>query len=482
MRVAIVHYHLRRGGVTRVIETAVAALADNAETVVLGGEPYGGDALPAVTVVDGLGYRDTPDAPDDDGPALGQRMLAAAADSLGGPPDLWHIHNHSLGKNVIFPAALRWLLANGARVLLQVHDFAEDGRPANYRAQRAVVPDAAAFARALYPAAPQIHYATLNERDNTVLAGAGVPSERRHLLPNAVSVPAFAGRETARPFGEAHRYFLYPTRGIRRKNLGEMVLLAAAARAAAPDTAYGATLAPDNPVWRPVYDAWVACARQHRLPVAFGLGEHHDFAGLVRGAEAIVTTSVAEGFGLAYLEPFLFGKDITGRDLPEITRGFTARGISLDSLYTALPAALIAGEERAFRDALAAALPALYKAYDRPLPENAVRQAFDASRCEAGFDFGRLNEDIQRSVIARVAADGPEEALVKRLPRARPPEALRRNRDIVAEEFGPSRYGETLLAAYQRLLAAEPAEPDAHDADAVLAAFLDPARFNLLRS
>ena len=480
MRVAIVHYHLRRGGVTRVIETAATALAGRAECVVLGGEPYAGDALGKTAVVEGLGYCDAAGAPDN-GPALGRRMLAAATEALGGAPDLWHIHNHSLGKNVLFPAALRWLLDNGARTLLQIHDFAEDGRPANYRRQRTAFPDPDAFDHALYPAAPQIHYAVLNERDDTVLADAGVPAECRHLLPNAVSVPGLAGRETARPF-DRRRYFLYPTRGIRRKNMGELVLLAAAARAAAPDTAFGATLAPDNPVWRPVYDSWVALAQKLALPIAFGLGDRYDFAALIRGAEALVTTSVAEGFGLAFLEPFLFGKDIAGRDLPEITQGFKARGVSLEPLYGTLPVTLASGEEHALRDEIGRALPATFAAYGQSVPKGAAERAFEAGRCDGGFDFGRLNESIQRKVIERVIADGPEGALVERLPKARPPDVIRRNRDTVAAEFGPSRYGETLLSAYRAVLAADAAGPGAHDARAVLRAFLDPARFNLLRS
>ena len=480
MRVAIVHYHLRRGGVTRVIETAVAALVGRAECIVLGGEPYEGADLAATVVVDGLGYRDAPDTTDD-GPVLGKRMLSAAQSAFGGPPDLWHIHNHSLGKNVTFPATLRWLLDNGARVLLQIHDFAEDGRPANYRAQRAVLPDAEAFARALYPAAPQIHYATLNERDDAVLGAAGIQSAQRHLLPNAVSVPDLSGRETARPF-DGRRYFLYPTRGIRRKNMGELVLLAAAARAAAPGTAFGATLAPDNPVWRPVYESWVAFARKLALPLTFGLGRHYDFPALIRGAEALVTTSVAEGFGLAFLEPFLFGKDITGRDLPEITPGFKAQGVSLDALYGALPVTLTQNEERSLRRVIAGALPTAFAAYGRPVPDGAAERAFEAAGCADGFDFGRLNEDIQRKVIDRVAADGPGDSLVERLPKARPPQIVHRNRDAVAAEFGPSRYGETLLAAYRSVLTSDTAEPGAHDASAVLDAFLDPARFNLLRT
>ena len=60
LRVAIVHYHLRPGGVTRVIENAAASLADGEiETVVLTGETYNGRRLTRVRTVEGLGYDDS---------------------------------------------------------------------------------------------------------------------------------------------------------------------------------------------------------------------------------------------------------------------------------------------------------------------------------------------------------------------------------------------------------------------------------------
>ena len=39
----------------------------------------------------------------------------------------------------------------------------------------------------------------------------------------------------------------------------------------------------------------------------------NDFAALLASAHALVTTSVAEGFGLAFLEPWLMGRPLAGR-------------------------------------------------------------------------------------------------------------------------------------------------------------------------
>ena len=96
--VIIAHYHLRRGGVTRVIETASACLREaGIDHLVLSGEPYDGSADLPVRVIDGLGYLADPGTLT--AVTLADRLRHAAADVFGETPPLWHIHNHSLGKN-----------------------------------------------------------------------------------------------------------------------------------------------------------------------------------------------------------------------------------------------------------------------------------------------------------------------------------------------------------------------------------------------
>ena len=57
---------------------------------------------------------------------------------------------------------------------------------------------------------------------------------------------------------------------------------------------------------------------------------------MVAHAEAIVSTSIAEGFGLGFLEPWTFGKGLCGRNIPEITKDFENLGINLQNLYSRL--------------------------------------------------------------------------------------------------------------------------------------------------
>ncbi|HEX7261446.1 MAG TPA: hypothetical protein VF258_06490, partial [Luteolibacter sp.] len=124
MRVAIVHYHLDPGGVTRVIEAASRALgAAGIEHVILVG---GGDEarMPEefpVRRIAGLGYLTAPG--DLTAEKLADTMIATATEALGGAPDVWHFHNHSLGKNRLLPDVVARLADAGERLVLQIHDL-----------------------------------------------------------------------------------------------------------------------------------------------------------------------------------------------------------------------------------------------------------------------------------------------------------------------------------------------------------------------
>ncbi|KAF0092932.1 MAG: hypothetical protein E1N59_3330 [Puniceicoccaceae bacterium 5H] len=485
MRIAQVHYHLKRGGVTRVVENAAAALQDSGvQMVALCGEPYEGNALPAVQVVEGLAYQNDFSAVD---PAdLARRMQQAAREALGGEPDVWHIHNHSLGKNVAFLEVLHRLLEDGAKVLLQLHDFAEDGRPANYRRQAETYDknrELGHLGDRLYPAGPQVHYAVLNGRDYGYLQRMGVPDERLHLLPNPVSVPDLEAEPQGKtPFPDAKQVFIYPTRAIRRKNVGEFLLLSLLA---SPGSLFALTLSPDNPEWQPIYERWVSFAQSQHLPVEFAVGEREDFtfAGLIHRADALVTTSVAEGFGLAFLEPYLFGKGVVGRDLPAITQDFKDHDIAFPGLYERIDVPLGMVGEGPLRIQLEKELKSYFSAYGHRAPKDAVDRTMEAAVRNKRVDFGVLNEPFQERVI-QLLRDNPTQAADLNRPELKPvdPAVVKRNQELITEHYSLPAYGKRLQGIYDALNRADCGEIGAHDAAALLSAFLDPARFTLLRA
>lgn len=474
--IAIVHYHLRRGGVTRVVQTALDALKPHGcSVVVLCGEQPDEPLDAEVRVVDELAYDGKPG----ESPAeLAERLLSTAGEALRDRPDVWHVHNHSLGKNLALPAAVHALASRGENLLLQIHDFAEDGRPENYRTLR----DGLArlgldLSPTLYPDLPNVHFAVLNSRDRRFLQQAGAPDDRLHLLPNAVRVSPL---RLAPPPNV--RRFLYPTRAIRRKNLGEFLLHAALARG---NEQFGVTLAPQNPAARPVYDAWVDLAGELSLPVEFEVGTKVDrLEEAMARADAAATTSVAEGFGLAFLEPWLMGRPVLGRDLPDITADARDAGLDLLDLYHRIDVPLDFLDTGELRDTLRRELASSFNAYGRELAAHDVDTAFDAFCRDGMVDFGRLNEDLQTPVLRRLRDDGQHcdrlrQAMLDRLDFDA--DRIRRNRDVIAEHYGLEQYGKRLIDIYAGLVEGQGTR-QAVDADRILDAFLDPSRFNLLRT
>ena len=97
MRIAIVHYHLQRGGVTRAIEHIVKALSlYDISPVVLTGLPPVNSRIPNCRIIPGLQYEAI--RPKISAKELANIMVKSAGEALGGPPDIWHFHNHSPGQ------------------------------------------------------------------------------------------------------------------------------------------------------------------------------------------------------------------------------------------------------------------------------------------------------------------------------------------------------------------------------------------------
>ncbi|MCW1886429.1 hypothetical protein OKA04_16950 [Luteolibacter flavescens] len=483
--VAIVHYHLRHGGVTRVIHTASACLGQlGIPHVILSGEPDESGAGLPVRVIDGLGY-----CTEGGGPDAGEivcQMQAAVIDELGPGPVVWHFHNHSLGRNTVIADVVARLARTGEAMVLQLHDLAEDGRPMNY--------PLVADAPLLYPHSPRIRLAFLNSRDRERFHAAGLPKERSVLLANPVTAPAAMTPPSAKP---DRALVLYPVRGIRRKNLGELFLLAALSP---PGTRYAVSRAPDAGRWTAVHEEWRTFADESRLPVMLDVvdrespapGADSTFGSWLGHATHCITTSVAEGFGLGFLEPAMIGKPLLGRDLSAVTGDFRKAGITAGRLYEKLLIPLEWIGAGTLRDRLSHALMGLLDSYGHFMSDEDVEHSYTAMLHDGHLDFGNLPEDLQRHVIRRVTSgDGIDHVLVKTYSGIEPArEWLRCTLELTVPTATPADllpysadcYGLRLQELYRELLAAPAAVPDEVPRHRVLAEYLSPESFHFLLS
>ena len=477
-RVAIVHYHYRPGGVTNVIQRTVEALQplNIAATVLFGRQPTQPIDNISVCCLEGLDYDEKDSGSPDN---LTEKMKTAAEAALGGAPDIWHIHNHALGKNMMLPAAVAKLAREGQRILLQIHDFAEDGRPANYKRLRAAFGHGGPLQTTpLYPLADHVHYAVLNRRDQSWLCSIGAELRHVHWLPNSVPPEI----NNAKPHSQSGvKKWIYPTRAIRRKNIGEFLLWATLAK---NDEQFAVTLAPTNPNDCAIYERWKTLAAEWKLPVEFEVGLRANSAPWWQQGNGVVTTSVAEGFGLAFLEPWMAGIPLVGRDLPDITCDLKSVGMDLSMLYSRLAVPLKWLDATRLKDQVSTRLSETWSAYGRKPPPDATEQAWQAAVKGDTIDFGRLDEGTQETVIGLLREDATRIDAVQPscLSIENSRRAVDKNSACVQRQFNPQLYGDRLSAVYQDLLGSTVGIVKALPMDALLDQALNPGRFNLLRT
>src|SRR6056297_2852122 len=468
MRIALLHYHLKPGGVTRVIRQQFAALTDHAEILMLTGASPQQSIGAETRVIYGLGYDGTEtgkERPHESAKTIADQIIRAIDDKWTDGCDILHVHNPLLAKNWRLPEILAHLQQQDIKLLLQVHDFAEDGRPGTY------------YAGVPYP--ENCHYCVINSRDYGILRRSGLSSDGLHLLPNMVNPFCLEPIKTI-----DQKFVLYPVRAIRRKNIGEAIL---AACFFYPDVALAITLPPNSPRdWVP-YQHWQTFVKKHRLPVIFEASDKYEFTDLVQSAESMITTSITEGFGFAFLEPWTAGQLLSGRNLPDICRDFENNGLRLDHLYDGLRVPLNAFEENRFFEKWTSCIQNNAKRYGVRMDGRTIRSAYQQMTKDRCIDFGLLEEPFQQQVISRICSekkvyekilhDNPAIRNLTDIPDR--DERVSENRAAVISNYGQSTYQKSLSAIYQKVLQTDVRQRI--DKKRLALEFLHPEAFSLLK-
>ena len=462
MKIALLHYHLKTGGVTSVLKRQVSALQGECEILVLTGDRADTELPCPVMEIPGLGY-DQPDISPPSPETTAERILKALSHMWPGGCDVLHIHNPTLAKSQHLIRCIRQLQVSGMTLFLQIHDFAEDGRPG-------------AYTQEAYPA--DCHYGVINTRDRRILLEAGLTPSGVHLIPNAIyPLPTSTGDG----FGGLA---LYPVRAIRRKNIGEAVLLSLYMK---PGRYIGVTQPPNSRQDMGSYLDWRAYVKKKGLKLRFDLGQRHDFSKLAGGASFMITTSITEGFGFSFLEPWTAGKALQGRRLGSICADFEENGLCLASLYDRLHVPLAWFDADEFfqtrqRAVMMAAEKLGYCAARDEMDRCAVSMARDGV-----VDFGLLHERHQRQVISHLLSNSKaKNYLISLNPRMGFPgpndgisEMIENNRRVVATHYDSKTYQEKLLSIYHEVVD-HPVRQHI-DKQKLVAAFFDLERFSLLK-
>jgi hypothetical protein len=462
MKIVLIHYHLKTGGVTTVLQQQIAALRDVCDLLVLTGDRAAATLPCSVVQIPALGY----DRPGEHPPSparIAEQVLQVISKKWPGGCDVLHVHNPILAKNRQFLQLLHSLHQAGINLFLQVHDFAEDGRPD-------------AYFEAAYPA--DCHYGVINRRDYRILRKAGLTPDGLHLIPNTVRPFIFDDTCRMKP------QIVYPVRAIRRKNVGEAILLSLFFNRG---QRLAITQPPNSPADAASYGDWVTWAQTNQLPIVFEAGRKENLATLLAVSESVITTSITEGFGLAFLEPWTAGKLLWGRRLDDICSDHESNGVDLQSLYDRIDVPLnwidASDYHQRWHDAVAAAA----KRYGHTFPAEAIRRAFSIATKGGIVDFGMLDETGQRQVLDRLLSDAStSDELVHLNPWLRHADDVRyastlvdRNREAIRQQYGKARYRRQLQDIYGRV-STRPVRQQI-DKRTLINAFLDLDRFPLLK-
>lgn len=479
------HYHLRPGGVRRVIETALPAIVrrtDAASVTLAAGEApdeawlaqlrasLAGVPLHMELRREFLYWSELEPFPSVHGESLAASCTELLARHGGGNAVLW-AHNLALGRNA--PLAAAWARAaasTGAVFVSHHHDFFFDNRWGRWpEMERAGMGDLGAAARAVFPAGARTVHLAINRADHGCLAsGFG---GRALWLPDPVASLAYPGGSgasargwlTART-GSSSPYWLMPCRLLRRKNIAEAVLLTRWLRPGARVVTTGAPTSMDE---MPYYSRLNEGARRDGWPldlsVLAGVADGPPVQSLIDGAEAVLLTSLQEGFGLPYVEAAVSERALVARALPNVLPDLVSLGLHAPVTYdeVRVPADFFNAKREKERQRR------LWEEWKARLPREVQALAGEpgfVSSDEDPVPFSRLTVTAQLEVFRRSGGDCSA-ALASANPGLAPWRAAARS--LPPSRFGggaaralsPEKFADDFHAAVERAFTA-PAPPD----------------------
>ena len=345
-KIDIVHYHLNPGGVTKIIKSQIDSLKARDEVYdirLFCGEcpdPEYYKSRGVKLVVDPLLQYADFDEEDPETIQSNLEQVEQASRKYFEYDRFIHFHNLNLGKNPYWTLTIHKLALEGYKIINHEHDFSED-RPENQHFMKRIIEGHFDYDihQVMYPGLDNFHMAVLNLYDFKRVQEYGFPESRLHYLPNPVNyeevIPSADKKTRTKIFNElgldkAKKLVTYPVRVIRRKNIGEYILLSHFFR---EEANFVVTLPPKNPVEIKEYEKWLDFCKKNEIPIVFEAGTKVDFTELITSSDFCVTTSIREGFGMAYIEPWMMSTPVAGRKLNNILQDLTHAGLEFPALY-----------------------------------------------------------------------------------------------------------------------------------------------------
>ena len=247
------------------------------------------------------------------------------------------------------------------------------------------------------------------------------------------------------------------------------------------------TLPPNSPADIESYEDWKTFVSDYQLRVEFDRGINQPYEAILTSARYLLTTSITEGFGFSFLEPWLFDKLVWGRKLPDICTDFEANGVNLDHMYTQLNVPLDWIESGAFFEKWNRTIQNICKLLGLKIDKKRIQNAYVAITANKTIDFGLLDEEFQKQVIKGLISD---KSFREKLLRLNPTLAkigkisdkkdiIKSNCEAVARRYNMGQYRKKLLKIYAQVN--RTCIRQHIDKKALLDEFLDLTKFSLLK-
>ena len=432
LKLIVLHNHFRPGGVRRVIELAAPHIArvlrPRVTEVVLVGSDTPEDGwlenfetllapLPVTCKADpALGYlsEQRQVAPREIAARLRVFLQGLLDETLLNGGVVW-AHNHGLGRNLPLTRELdRACAARNTPLIFHHHDWWFDNRWQRWPEMRQHgFRSLSRVAATIFPPSSNVRHMAINQADAAVLEHHF--PQQSGWLPNPASDTVTPDREGVRQarhwlgqhLGHDAPVWLMPCRLLRRKNVGEALLIARWLR---PEAWLVTTAAVTSPDEEPYANRLNAAAVRHRWPLRLNVLNKSArgaprITELIGASEAVLLTSLQEGFGLSYIEAAVGSRPLIARNLPNIAPDLAEWGLRFPQSYDELLVHTALFDRRGEEDRQ----KQLFSTWRDGLPSGVRRLAGEPMllamdpRCDA-IPFSRLTLTAQLEVLAHPAA------------------------------------------------------------------------------
>ncbi len=329
MKILFLHYSFKQDGVTRSVLNNVEGMKNFSKEIdfIFGGDYF----VPSLPEYIKKRYIDWNSAD-----------IITEIEKISRDADIIVIENPTVGTFPKATLAFKEFAEKNQdkKIIYRIHDFIDD-RPHLFEEFRKIFDNF----DDIYPLSDNVLFVTLTSFGKKRLSDKGLKNIK--VLPNSIVVSDFSiepkgnlrGLLEAKGIVKGEEKILsYPVRVLKRKNIEEALLLTKILNDNGEKYRLIVTIPFEEDYEREIEQL----AREYNIPcsvgkaskyISFNKNNQFTVLDLYSISDLVISTSVNEGFGFAFVEPWLVGIPVIGRKLPTITEDFEDNGINLSHLY-----------------------------------------------------------------------------------------------------------------------------------------------------